>query len=215
MKSALSLLACLVLFSATSIAAPEPEEFKQGVDYELVNPPQPTVDPSKVEVMEFFWYGCPHCYHFEPDLNAWLKKKPDNVAFVRQPAVFNARWAAHAKAFYTAEVLGVLDKVHADLYDAIQNKKQALESEADLAKFFASHGVAENDFRGAYRSFAVDTKMRQAETAAARYGVTGTPNVIVNGKYRIAPQQAKSFPRMIAIMNDLIEKESTGAKDIQ
>jgi len=215
MKSALSLVACLVLFSTVAFGAAKPEEFKQGVDYELVNPPQPTVDPSKVEVMEFFWYGCPHCYHFEPDLNAWLKKKPDNVVFIRQPAIFNARWAAHAKAFYTAEVLGVLDKVHADLYDAIQNKKQALESEADLAKFFADHGVAEADFRKAYKSFAVDTKMRQAETMAARYGVTGTPNVIVNGKYRIAPQQAKSFPRMIAIMNVLIEKESSVAKGAQ
>ncbi|WP_133717004.1 thiol:disulfide interchange protein DsbA/DsbL [Methylocaldum gracile] len=215
MKSALSLLACLVLFSATAFGAAKAEEFKQGVDYELVNPPQTTVDPSKVEVMEFFWYGCPHCYHFEPDLNAWLKKKPDNVVFIRQPAVFNARWAAHAKAYYTAETLGVLDKVHADLYDAIQNKKQALESEAELAKFFADHGVADGDFRKAYKSFAVDTKMRQAETMAARYGVTGTPNVIVNGKYRIAPQQAKSFPRMIAIMNDLIEKESSGAKGAQ
>lgn len=215
MKSALSLLACLVLFSSVVFGGAKPEEFKQDVDYELIDPPQPTVDPSKIEVREFFWYGCPHCYHFEPDLNAWLKKKPDNVVFVRQPAIFNARWAAHAKAFYTAEVLGVLDKVHADLYDAIQNKKQALESEAELAKFFVGHGIAENDFRNAYKSFAVDTKMRQAETAAARYGVTGTPNVIVNGKYRIAPQQAKSFPRMIAIMNDLIEKESTGAKDIQ
>jgi thiol:disulfide interchange protein DsbA len=204
-----------VLFSTAAFGAAKPEEFKQGVDYELVNPPQPTVDPSKVEVMEFFWYGCPHCYHFEPDLNAWLKKKPDNVVFIRQPAVFNARWAAHAKAFYTAEVLGVLDKVHADLYDAIQNKKQALESEADLAKFFAEHGVAEADFHKAYKSFAVDTKMRQAETMAARYGVTGTPNVIVNGKYRIAPQQAKSFPRMITIMNALIEKESSVAGSAQ
>jgi len=215
MKSALSLVACLVLFSAAAFGAGKPEEFKQGVDYELVNPPQATADPSKVEVMEFFWYGCPHCYHFEPDLNAWLKKKPANVVFVRQPAIFNARWAAHAKAFYTAEALGVLDKVHADLYDAIQNKKQALESEADLAKFFADRGVAEEAFRKAYKSFAVDTKMRQAETMAAKYGVTGTPNVIVNGKYRIAPQLAKSFPRMIAVMNALIEKESGPAKGSQ
>ncbi|HYE34643.1 thiol:disulfide interchange protein DsbA/DsbL [Methylocaldum sp.] len=215
MKSALSLVVCLVLFAAAAFGEAKPEEFKQGVDYELVNPPQTTADPAKVEVIEFFWYGCPHCYHFEPDLNAWLKKKPDNVTFIRQPAIFNARWAAHAKAYFTAETLGVLDKVHTDLYDAIQNKKQALESEADLTKFFADHGVAEEAFRKAYKSFAVDTKMRQAETMAARYGVTGTPNVIVNGKYRIAPQQAKSFPRMIAIMNDLINKESSRAKGAQ
>lgn len=215
MKSALSLLACLVLFSSVVFGGAKPEEFKQDVDYELIDPPQPTVDPSKIEVREFFWYGCPHCYHFEPDLNAWLKKKPDNVVFVRQPAIFNARWAAHAKAYYTAEALGVVDEVHVDFYDAIQNKKQALESEAELAKFFADHGISEDAFRKAYKSFAVDTRMRQAEPMAARYGVTGTPNVIVNGKYRIAPQQAKSFPRMIAIMNHLIDKESSGGRGAQ
>lgn len=179
--------------------------------YELVNPPQPTSDPSKVEVMEFFWYGCPHCYHFEPDLNAWLKTKPSNVVFIRQPAIFNARWAAHARAYFTAEALGVVDKMHADFYDAIQNKKQALESEEDLAKFFVAHGVNEDEFHRAYKSFAVDTKMRQAEGMAARYGVTGTPTLIIDGKYRVGGEQAKTFPNMIAVTRKLIEKE-TAAK---
>jgi thiol:disulfide interchange protein DsbA len=208
MKSLLSLMAGLLLFSTHAFAEGKPEEFKQGVDYDMVAPPQPTADPAKVEVREFFWYGCPHCYHFEPDLNAWLKKKPGSVLFVRQPAIFNEHWAAHAKAFFTAEALGVLDKVHADFYDAIQNKKQTLESEDDLAKFFSEHGVAEADFRKTYKSFAVDSKMRQAEDMAARYGVTGTPSIVVNGKYLVSPGKAKSFPRMIEITNALIKKES-------
>lgn len=185
---------------------------KEGVDYKLVNPPQPTSDPGKVEVIEFFWYGCPHCYHFEPDLNAWLKSKPDNVVFIRQPAIFNARWAAHAKAFFTAESLGVLEKLHPLFYDAVQTKKQALESEADLAKFFAEHGVAEADFHKAYNSFAVDAKMRQAQDMAARYGVEGTPSLIVNGKYLISGSLAKTFPNMITILNALIKQESAGKK---
>jgi thiol:disulfide interchange protein DsbA len=208
MKSLLGLMAGLLLFSMHAFAQGKPEEFKPGVDYDKVAPPQPTADPAKVEVREFFWYGCPHCYHFEPDLNAWVKKKPESVLFIRQPTVFNAHWAAHAKAFFTAEALGVLDKVHADFYDAIQNKRQTLESEDDLAKFFAEHGVAEADFHKAYKSFAVDAKMRQAEGMAARYGITGTPSIVVNGKYLVSPGKAKSFPRMIEITNALIKQES-------
>ncbi|WP_317134006.1 thiol:disulfide interchange protein DsbA/DsbL [Methylococcus mesophilus] len=202
-------LAFLALFSSLLSAAPaETKEYAAGKDYEVINPPQPTSDPSKVEVLEFFWYGCPHCFHFEPDLNAWLKTKPDNVAFVRQPAVFNERWAAHAKMFYTAEALGVLDKLHPQFYEAIQVKKLALASEEEQAKFFADNGVAKDAFQKAYKSFAVDAKMRQAEGMGARYGISGTPTLVVNGKYRVSGSLAKSYPNMIAITNYLIAKES-------
>ena len=200
----------LPLMLVGSAFAAEAPAGKAEEAYELVSPPQPTADPGKVEVLEFFWYGCPHCYHFEPDLNAWLKTKPDNVVFIRQPAIFNAHWAAHAKAFFTAEALGMLEKMHADFYDAIQTKKMALESEEDLAKFFVAHGAKKEDFHKAYKSFAVDTKMRQAEGLAAKYGVTGTPTLIVNGKYRVSASQSKTFTNMIATTKDLVKKESHG-----
>ncbi len=212
-KAVYAILTLTILLCGFGPALLSAEEFKPGTDYDLLNPAQPTTDPSKVEVMEFFWYGCPHCYHFEPELNAWIKSKPASVNFFRQPAVFNEQWAAHAKAFFTAEALGVLDKVHADFYDAIQNKHEKLESEGDLAVFFKAHGVAESDFHQAYKSFAVDSKMRQATGLAAKYGITGTPSLVVNGKYVISPGKAKSFPRMIEITNALIKKESAaGAK---
>ncbi|QSA96663.1 thiol:disulfide interchange protein DsbA/DsbL [Methylococcus sp. EFPC2] len=214
MIKALFALLFVSLFQTSALAAETGKAggAPEGEGYELVSPPQPTGDPSKVEVIEFFWYGCPHCYHFEPELNAWLKTKPANVVFIRQPAVFNAHWAAHAKAYFTAEALGVVDKLHADFYDAIQNKKRTLESEDDLAKFFAEHGVKEEDFHKAYKSFAVHTKLGQAEGLAAHYGVTGTPALIVNGKYRIGGAQAKTFANMIAVTRKLIEKESAAAK---
>jgi thiol:disulfide interchange protein DsbA len=204
LKSVLSLALALAI-SPMALAADAPAA--TGEVYDIVAPPHPTADPTKVEVMEFFWYGCPHCYHFEPHVKSWLKTKPANVEFIRQPAVFNAHWAAHAKAFFTAEALGVLDKVHDDFYDRIQNKKEPLESEDDLAKFFAEHGVKEADFRQAYKSFAVDAKMRQAEPLAASYGVDGTPAIIVNGKYRISASKAKSFDKMIETTNALVAKE--------
>lgn len=177
--------------------------------YEVLSTPQPTQNPDKVEVIEFFWYGCPHCYHLEPYINKWLKTKPDNVDFIRQPAIFNSLWEKHAKAYFTAEALGVVDKVHADFFDAIQNKKQKLESEDQLLKFFSEHGVSEVDFRNAYNSFPVDYKVRQAKTMAARYGVNGVPALIINGKYLTSGSLAKTQQNMIDVMNRLIEKESS------
>ncbi|MFZ4701886.1 MAG: thiol:disulfide interchange protein DsbA/DsbL [Candidatus Methylumidiphilus sp.] len=212
MLKSVSSLAFLLILSFTTVvmAAEAPKAAPAAADlaYDAVVPPHPTNDPSKIEVLEFFWYGCPHCYHFEPYLKDWLKTLPSNVVFVRQPAIFNAHWAAHAKAYFTAESLGVLGKVHDDFYDAIQNKHETLESEADLAKFFAQHGVKEEDFHKAYKSFAVDAKMRQAEVMAPSYGIDGTPALVINGKYRIGAAKAKSFDKMIETANALIKQES-------
>ncbi|MGR9044540.1 MAG: thiol:disulfide interchange protein DsbA/DsbL [Gammaproteobacteria bacterium] len=200
--SQIGLLSLLLGFTTAIIAEP------QG--YETLTPAQPTQNPEKIEVIEFFWYGCPHCYHFEPQLTKWLENLPDNVQFIRQPAIFNSLWEKHAKAYFTAEALGIVDKVHADFFDAIQNKKQKLDTEEELLKFFTAHGVSEADFRNAYNSFLVDTKVRQAKTMAPRYGVTGVPAIIVNGKYKTTGPLAKSQDNMINVMNELIKQESSG-----
>ncbi|GFO71456.1 thiol:disulfide interchange protein DsbA [Bathymodiolus japonicus methanotrophic gill symbiont] len=169
---------------------------------------QPTQDPTKVEVIELFWYGCPHCYQFEPAIEKWRSNLPDNVIFIRQPAVFSALWAKHAKAYFTAEVLGVVDKVHADFFQAIQVNKQQLTSEDDLAKFFVAHGVDETAFHDAYNSFIVDTKMRQAKSMGPRYGIAGVPAIVVNGKYLVNGRTAGSHGGIIKVMNELITQES-------
>ena len=176
--------------------------------YETLSPAQPVQNPDQIEVIEFFWYGCPHCYHFEPAVSEWLKTKPANVEFKRQPAIFSDLWGKHAKAFFTAESLGILDKVHADLFDAVQNKKQKLATEDELAAFFTAHGVKDEDFRAAYNSFAVDAKMRQAESLGPRYGITGVPTLIINGKYRVTGPSAKSQDNMLPVANELIKLES-------
>jgi thiol:disulfide interchange protein DsbA len=186
------------------------EELTGG--YETLDTPQPTQNPDKVEVIEFFWYGCPHCYDFEPILESWVKKLPANVDFIRQPAAFSDLWAKHAKAFYVAQALGVLDQVHADLFDALQNKHQKLESEEQLAAFFTAHGVKEADFHEAFNSFLVDTKVRQAAVTPARYGVTGVPVLIVNGKYKVDGKSAGSHEKMIEVVNQLIKKEAAAKK---
>jgi protein dithiol oxidoreductase (disulfide-forming) len=198
----------LALFFLSSAGFLKAEE-ATSTGYEEISPAQPTTNPAKIEVIEFFWYGCPHCYSFEPALTAWLKTKPENVDFIRIPAVFSEQWGKHAKAYFTAEALGVVDKVHADLFDGVQQKKE-LETEDQLAKFFTAHGVKEAEFRETYNSFMVDSKMRQAPALAAKYGITGVPAIIVNGKYRTNGTLAGSQEKMIDVINTLIKKESGG-----
>ncbi|WP_411727145.1 thiol:disulfide interchange protein DsbA/DsbL [Methyloglobulus sp.] len=183
---------------------------EEQLGYEVVSPAQPTANPAKIEVIEFFWYGCPHCYSFEPSLTKWLKALPANVEFIRIPAIFNEQWGKHAKAYFTAEALGVVDAVHTNFFDAIQEKKQELETEDQLAKFFAAHGVKEAEFRETYNSFMIDAKMRQAPAIAAKYGITGVPAIVVNGKYKTNGTLAGSQEKMIGVMNSLIKKESGG-----
>jgi thiol:disulfide interchange protein DsbA len=192
----------VVLFASTSGFAAEPAAVDPG--YDVLKPPHPTSDPAKVEVIEFFSYGCIHCYSFEPAVKTWLKTKPANVVFIRQPAIFHPQWRPYAKAYFTAESLGVLDKIHDDIYDAIHNKKLTLQTDDELAKFFADHGVKEDDFRKASKSFSVDAKLRQAEAAAPSYGIEGTPSLVVNGKYRI---KASSGEKMFAVTDHLIRQE--------
>ncbi len=180
---------------------------EKGEGYETIDPPRPTEDPNKVEVLEFFWYGCPHCYKFEPFLQKWLKTRPDYVNYIPQPAAFNKTWAKHARAYFTAEALGVVDKMHEAFFSAIQIDKKRLDKEDLLADFFVAHGVSKKDFSNTYNSFLVDAKTRQSESIAARYGVTGVPAVVVNGKYRISGTTAKNYDNMIKIMDYLIAKE--------
>ncbi|MFA5984133.1 MAG: thiol:disulfide interchange protein DsbA/DsbL [Methylococcaceae bacterium] len=200
-KFAQSSVFLLLIFCASLLRA-------ETSGYETLSPAQPTHDPAKVEVIEFFWYGCPHCYAFEPSLEKWVKSLPANVEFIRQPTIFNSVWGKHAKAYFTAEALAVVDKVHQDFFEAIQTKKQKLETEEQLAKFFAEHGVKEADFHTAFNSFAVDAKMRQAATLPARYGITGVPAVVINGKYKTNGSLAGSHEKMIEVMDKLIHDES-------
>jgi thiol:disulfide interchange protein DsbA len=192
----------IFLFSCSALLKAE------AIGYETLTPAQPTNNSAKVEIIEFFWYGCPHCLSFEPLLEKWLQTLPKNVEFIRQPAIFSDLWGEHAKAYFTADALGVVNKTHADFFDALQKKKQKLETEEQLAKFFVAHGVKETEFHDAYNSFVVDSKMRQAKTMASRYGVTGVPAIIINGKYKTSAPLAGSPEKMLEVINHLIEQES-------
>lgn len=202
------LIGSLLLLTVAAVQAAVPLRFQEGVDYELVSPAQPTADPAKVEVIEVFWYGCPHCYRFQPYIERWQQTKPDNVDYVRLPAVLNESWALATQAYYTEEALGVTDEIHAALFDAIHRDKRRLDTEKDLMKFFGEHGVSEDQFRSAFHSFAVESKVQRARQMTRRYGIDGTPSIIINGKYRTGPAMARSYERLIDVINFLVAQES-------
>ena len=181
----------------------------ESLGYETLSPAQPTQNQDKIEIIEFFSYGCIHCYTLEPTIEKWLKTKPDNVDFIRQPVIFNRPiWRIYAKAYFIAEALGVVDKVHEDFFNSIHNKKIKLSTEDQLAKFFVAHGVNETEFRNTFNSFLIDTKLRQVEAMPPRYGINGTPTIIINGKYKTTGRLAKSQENIIKVMDRLIQQES-------
>lgn len=171
-----------ILFALLSLSLPV-AAYDEGFEYKKVTPAQPTVTGDKIEVVELFWYGCPHCYDFEPDLEKWVKNKPDYIEVVRIPAIFRDGWMPHARAYYTGEALGVLDKTHAAFFDAVHREKRSLQTEKEIGDFYASHGVKREDFKKAWDSFVVQTKVKRAATMTKRYGITGVPAMVVNGKY--------------------------------
>jgi thiol:disulfide interchange protein DsbA len=195
------------------IAASAADNFKENVHYELVLPPQPTTAPKgKVEVVEMFWYGCPHCNALEPYVNRWLKHKPAYIDFVRIPAVFQPSWAFHARAYYTAQILGVLDKTHSAMFEAIHQQRRRLNTEKELMDFFAEHGVKNEDFKRVFHSFAVEAKVRRARDLSQRYGIDGVPSFIVNGKYRTGAKLAGGQSNIFKVVDYLAAKEAKQAK---
>ena len=186
------------------------DEFLAGRHYETIEPPAETnVAAGKVEIVELFWYGCPHCFQFEPLIASWLKTKAPYIEFVRMPAVFAANWEIHARAFYAAEQLGVLDQVHEPLFDALHNERRKVFSADELAAFYAEHGVSAEDFHKAYNSFDVDKKTRRAVALTRKYGIGGVPAIIVNGKYRSSTQQAGSYEDLLKVADFLAAKEAS------
>jgi thiol:disulfide interchange protein DsbA len=204
-----TLFMCFVGFLA--VAQAQQPSIDEGIEYQRVVPPQPTETGDKVEVLELFWYGCPHCYHFEPLLDKWLQMKPANVEFRRMPAIFsNPTWELHARAYYAAEALGVLDKIHRPLFDALHTQNRDLSTEAALMAFFAEHGVSNEDFQRAFNSFYVRNKTNQAKVLTDRYGIEGVPTIIVNGKYRTGGTSAGTLEDALNVVNYLIKKETQG-----
>jgi thiol:disulfide interchange protein DsbA len=197
-------LLALILSAGLAQAAPE-----EMVHYEAIDPPvKLEAAPGEVVVQELFWYGCGHCYHFDPTLNAWLAKKPANVRFERVAVALNPGWAPLSKAYYALRQLGADERLHTVLFDAVHKERRPLGTAEQIADFVAGHGVDRTAFLKAFNGFAVDSEVRKAQQLARQYGITGVPAMVVQGKYRTSGSLAGSNAKMVEVVDALIARES-------
>jgi len=193
----------LPLAALSGAAAGQTPEFKEDIHYFTIASGKPSTG-NGIEVLEFFWYGCPHCHEFEPTLNRWLKSEPEGVRFARVPAVFSKPGLLHAQAYYALELVGAPDSVNGAIFEQFHVRKKPLNTVDALADFVASQGVNRQEFVAALESFAVDTKVRRAQVLAERYGIRGVPALVVDGRYRSG--SVRSYDEMIEVANYLIDK---------
>ncbi|QKE65076.1 thiol:disulfide interchange protein DsbA/DsbL [Aquipseudomonas campi] len=201
-------IASLSLFSfGVQAESVEAEPVKAGQHYVELQKPVPVSQPGKIEVVELFWYGCPHCYQLEPTLNAWVEKLPSDVHFTRVPALFGRTWDIHGQLYITLDLMKVEQRVHKAVFDAIHKQGKELKDPEEMADFLVEQGVDRDSFLNTYNSFAVKGQMAKAKQLAKAYQITGVPVLIVNGKYRFDVRSAGGEKQLLQVANYLIDKE--------
>ncbi len=204
------LIAGCALTGATGVRA---AGFEVDGKFQRIVPSQPTETPQDViEVVDVFGYRCPHCFSFLPVLERFENDLPNDVQVRHMPVIFRDSWEAPARAFYTAKLLGVLEKVHRPIFEALHVDRRSMDSDDAWKKLFSEHGVSNTDFEKTFDSFAVRSMLRKSQVMQRRYGVTATPSVIVNGKYRVPAGLAGSFENMIEVTKGLIDLERSALK---
>lgn len=203
----LILSAALVAASLFGMTAQAAEPIEAGKQYVELSSAVPVAVPGKIEVVELFWYGCPHCYAFEPTINPWAEKLPADVNFVRIPAMFGGPWDAHGQMFLTLEAMGVEGKVHAAVFNAIQKEHKKLTDKNEMAEFLATQGVDKDKFLATFDSFAIKGKITKARELAKQYQISGVPSMVVNGKYRFDLGSAGGPEGVLNVADQLIAKE--------
>jgi thiol:disulfide interchange protein DsbA len=198
MKRVLSLLvAALLMAPAIALA--------QG-RYTELKPPQQTESGGKIDVIEFFWYGCIHCYNLEPVLEPWIKKLPAEAQFRRVPAIFNPRWEHDARIFYAFEALGLLDRLHRPFFDAIHRDRLRTDNPEALSQWLQKQGVDAPKFLETMKSFSVHSKTQRAKLMTAGYRIDGTPAMAVDGRYTVSAEQGGSREGMLQTVSQLVEQ---------
>lgn len=202
-----AILFAIVGMTMTSAAMAEDYAFEEGTHYVELQIPIKLRNPDKIEVAEYFSYGCPHCYQFEPLIGPWHAELPEDVEFSRTPAVWNRDYQVYAQTYLTLQSLGVVEQVHVPIFNAIHNERKRLNTPAEMAKFLVGYGVDPEDFAKAYNSFGIRAAVQQADSKGRAYRSTGVPALVINGKYRIEGSMAGSNSNMLRVADFLIEKE--------
>ncbi|HNP25826.1 MAG TPA: thiol:disulfide interchange protein DsbA/DsbL [Nitrosomonas sp.] len=189
------------LFGMTSIHA----EIVEGRDYKVLENPQPTQHNDRIEVIEFFWYGCPHCNSLHPHIKEWLKNKPSDIDFRYVPAIFRDNWIPGAKAFYTIETLDIMETVHDKIYDAIHRDKINLTDESVLFGWVEKQGVDKEEFVKIYNSFTTQNQVARSNQMMRQYQLTGVPALVIEGKYITSGRQGGAPQNTIHILDEIID----------
>lgn len=204
-----SLFAILVmpLVGSAASAQAAPEQYEEGTHYVELTIPIKSRDPGKIEVTEYFSYGCPHCYEFDPMVQAWSRNLAPDIDFNRTPAMWNKDYEVYARTYYTAEAMGLTEKIHTALFSAIHADRRRLNDPQAMAMFFSEFDIDPIDFAKVYQSFGVRASVQQAEARGRAYRSSGVPSFIVNGKYRVETKNAGSLAEMLKIVSFLLQKE--------
>ena len=198
LRKALSIAAAFLAFAVGGAWAQAP------APYSLLQPQQPTDGSGKIEVVEFFWYGCPHCYSLEPAVNAWLKSAPKDVVFKRIPAYPSESWGEMAKVFYTLEAMGLLDQYHQRVFDAMHKDNVNLANKRMRDECLAKNGVDVAKYNEVEKSFTVATKLARARQLTQAYKVDSVPRLFVNGKYFTSAEQAGGPDKVFPVVDKII-----------
>ncbi len=195
----------LLSFSLISLSSAR-ADIIEGKDYTVLATPQPTQDGNTIEVLEFFWYGCPHCDSLHPHLKTWLMNIPKDVSFRYVPATLRANWVAAAKIFYTIEAIGKTDALHDKVYDAVHRDKIDINNESDLFDWIEKQGIDRKKFEDTYRSFSVQNQVARSTQLSRQYQLTGVPALVINGKYITSGKMGGTPQDTIRTLEALIEK---------
>ncbi|PIE25222.1 MAG: disulfide bond formation protein DsbA [Neptuniibacter caesariensis] len=187
------------------------EDYKEGVHYMQVAP-GPASNKGTIEVLEMFGYSCPHCNSFEPLIKRWDSNKAEDVSFARVPAAWSPSWEQMARAYYASEVLNTLDKTHEATFQALHVERRRIRNAEEFADFYQNLGVEPEKFKNAFKSFAVETKLRQGKQKMQKYQITGVPAMVVNGKYQVTAAMAGGHQQMLKVVDYLVEKERSGGQ---
>ena len=205
-RTLLSAAALGLAISFSGLSGAQSPKIEEGFDYRILPTPQPLESKGKVEVIEFFWYGCPHCYDFEPELNTWLKRQPKDVIFRKVPVAFRDDFMPHSQLFYALEAMGKGDALNDKVMYAMHKENKRLMTENEIADWAASQGIDRNTFLATYRSFAVVSKARAARQMADAYRIDGVPTVVMQGRYVTSPSIAGTKAKAISVMEHLEQK---------
>ncbi|MGE5525164.1 MAG: thiol:disulfide interchange protein DsbA/DsbL [Rhodospirillaceae bacterium] len=202
-RTALRLLAALPLAAASARAQEAGQHARLNVSYREI-PPQPVPAGSAIEVVEFFWYGCPYCFQFHPHFQAWVHRQPADVTVRRVPAVFRQSWIPHARMYYTLERLGALDRLHDEVYKSYHVDEVPLNTADAIADWAAKHGLDRERWLTVYRSDEVSGRLMDAQDQLRRYAVSGTPSVVVGGRYLTSSGMTPGVAAMIPVLDELV-----------